>query len=795
MLALLSLSLPCLASGSWRSQLYPDDWTPGFADAQGRFLQDFSFAGYHAGMRELPEGFLEPVVDVTQAPYFADSSGQADATEAIQAAIDAVGKAGGGTVYLPPGIYKVSAPETRNFALGIPYSNVRFLGAGPDKTYLLLDCQQMRGKDVIRVYGSTRWNQPVGSTQSIAEDLTYPTQIIPLKGRPRFEVGDWVVITHDTTEAWMAEHNMDDLWRPGSIPGATFYRQVVAVDYDKETITVDAPTRYYLLPRDNARVYKVGEHVEEVGIAHLAIGMVEHPGKGWGSEDYEVPGTAAYEVHGSHAIRLLGAVNCWVKDVRSFKPEGNKNVHLLSNGILLSHSRFVTVQDVELHDPQYRGGGGNGYHFTLTSNDCLIIDCRAINGRHNYDFKQAYSNGNVITRCYAYSPDSLNSDFHMHLSPSNLIDQVIVDQDRFDAGWRGTSGTTPHGLTTTHSVFWNIRGEAYKSRYGAIVYSEQYGWGYVIGTQGPADQIQLGRNPRTLPEDYAEGVGRAADLDPPSLYADQLQRRLARGGIIHCPELDFRPPMPRIEIGYPQAGDRVIGEIPVRVAVNPPRPDVSLTKVTVLLDDEELFTGRTAPDELIVNTRQLQDGRHTLRVEAATDEGLSARQSITFLVSNRWSMVDRLDAPLETGWFGILSREMTVEVSEGWTYDQSRSEEFGRGESRRVRVKDSEEYLIWQAAGLETFTVILYAQTPDIADYVRLAVLDEKDWRSLTFATQVEESTDSPWHRILVTGAVPQGTEASQFRLTLVPGIGDGHGIQIGEVRLAGWRTSLDGGW
>ena len=42
---------------------------------------------------------------------------------------------------------------------------------------------------------------------------------------------------------------------------------------------------------------------------------------------------------------------------------------------------------------------------------------------------------------------------------------------------------------------------------------------------------------------------------------------------------------------------------------------------------------------------------------------------------------------------------MTVEVSEGWTYDQSRSEEFGRGESRRVRVKDSEEYLIWQAAG------------------------------------------------------------------------------------------------
>jgi hypothetical protein len=794
-LALLVISLPCKAAGSWRSELYPADWTPGFADAQGRFLQDFSFAGYHAGTRELPQGTLASVIDVTQAPYLADPSGQADATEAIQAAIDAVGQGGGGTVYLPPGTYKVSAPSTRSFALGIPYGNVRLMGAGTDQTYLLLDCQQMRSKDIIRVYGATRWNQPAGSTQPIAEDLTYPTQIIPLQGRPRFDVGDWVVITHDTTEAWMAEHNMEDLWRPGSIPGATFYRQVLAVDHDKQTITVDAPIRYYLLPRDKARVYKVGKHVEEVGIAHLAIGMIEHPGQGWGSEDYGVAGTAAHEVHASHAIRFIGAVNCWVKDIRSFKPEGNRKAHLLSNGILISHSRFVTVQGVELHNPQYLGGGGNGYHFTLTGNDSLIIDCAAYNGRHNYDFKQAYANGNVITRCYAYSPDSLNSDFHMHLSPSNLIDQVVVDQDRFDAGWRGSSGTTPHGLTTTHSTFWNIRGEAYKSRYRAIVYSEQYGWGYVIGTQGPADQVQLGTNPRTLPEDYAEGVGRAADLNPPSLYADQLQRRLARGGIIHCPELDFRPPVPRIEIGHPQAGDRVIGELPVRVSVNPPRPDVSLTKVTVILDEEVLFTGRALPDELIVNTRELDDGRHTLRVEAATDEGLSTRHSVTFSVSNRWSMVDRLDAPVETGWFGVLSREMTVEASDGWTYDKSRPEDFDRDESRRVRVADSEEYLIWQAAGLENFAVTLYAQTPAAADFVRVAVLDDAGWHSLAFVTEVEESADSPWHRILVTGTIPQQTEVTQFRLTLLPGIGTGSGIQICEVRLAGWRTSLDAGW
>jgi hypothetical protein len=32
---------------SWRSKLYPENWKPGFNDGQGRFLHDFSFAGYH----------------------------------------------------------------------------------------------------------------------------------------------------------------------------------------------------------------------------------------------------------------------------------------------------------------------------------------------------------------------------------------------------------------------------------------------------------------------------------------------------------------------------------------------------------------------------------------------------------------------------------------------------------------------------------------------------------------------------------------------------------------------------
>ncbi|HEY9248603.1 MAG TPA: hypothetical protein VIO38_05710, partial [Rariglobus sp.] len=49
MLAALAASGQPAASGPWRSSLYPQDWTPAFADASGRFLHDFSHAGYRRG--------------------------------------------------------------------------------------------------------------------------------------------------------------------------------------------------------------------------------------------------------------------------------------------------------------------------------------------------------------------------------------------------------------------------------------------------------------------------------------------------------------------------------------------------------------------------------------------------------------------------------------------------------------------------------------------------------------------------------------------------------------------------
>ncbi len=90
--------------GIWRSALYPEDWAPGDTDEEGRFLHDFSYAGYRHG-EELPDDIAGELVDVTD--FEADPTGENDTTEAIQQAIDTVEADEGGVVYVPEGLYRV----------------------------------------------------------------------------------------------------------------------------------------------------------------------------------------------------------------------------------------------------------------------------------------------------------------------------------------------------------------------------------------------------------------------------------------------------------------------------------------------------------------------------------------------------------------------------------------------------------------------------------------------------------------------------------------------------------------
>lgn len=523
-----------ISEDGWRSALYPENWKPGYKDAAGRFLHDFSYAGYHKSEVDIPN-IQNNVLDITKPPYLADNTGAEDVTSIIQQALDDAGMAGGGVVYLPAGIYRVKPPPSSNYSLRMGYDNIILRGAGPDSTFILNDETYMRKKDIIRVAGDwAGWFQSYGMTTDIRANLLQPTRIIPVESASGFSAGDDIIIHNPATEEFIAEHKMTGYWTEAAIKGVAFKRKIDSVDIEKNLIFIDAPTRYYLKTRDNAKIYHARKHLNECGIEYLSIGNTENPKEGWDEESYTVSGTGAYDVHFSQAIRFSYAEDCWVRNVNSYKPEDNlEDIHILSNFLLLDGCRQITVDSCFFQKPQYEGGGGNGYMYTLQSNDCLIKNSRANHSRHNYDFKYPFSNGNVIHNCRGEN-SKYSSDFHMYLSMSNLFDVFTVNGDYLESAFRPWGGSAIHGYSSTQSVFYNTFGEAYHPNRDYLIESRQWEYGYIIGTSGPASSVKTepvkgitnGYNYDTAPEDFVEGVGEGKDLHPVSLYLDQFERRI-----------------------------------------------------------------------------------------------------------------------------------------------------------------------------------------------------------------------------------------------------------------------------
>jgi hypothetical protein len=123
--------------------------------------------------------------------------------------------------------------------------------------------------------------------------------------------------------------------------------------------------------------------------------------------------------------------------------------------------------------------------------------------------------GDVLT------PEAAYSEHHHSLAMATLVDQCRMD-DGFLFENRGAYSEGA-GHTATESVVWGVSGKG-------KVTSKQYGWGYVIGTQGVSldTNVSTAGGNGTAPEDYVEGRDQGATLFPSSLYEDQRARRLAK---------------------------------------------------------------------------------------------------------------------------------------------------------------------------------------------------------------------------------------------------------------------------
>lgn len=520
----LVLSLSAVAADAQvRSSLYPNDWKPNFADDKGRFLHDFSYAGYHKSEVPLPE-IKGKQIDVTQAPYNADKTGKEDATAAIQKALDDAAAANGGIIFMPAGTYRVTFQKDLDYCIRIRSSNTVLRGEGLTKTHLFCDETTTRMKAVVAVRPDKApwWFNKNAEGTPITRDLPMPTRELSVETTKDYTVGQLVVVRADFTQGLIDDFGMTGKWQPTSnMRGITLLRRISAVDPSNNTITIDAPTRYGMKMRDKLRIYSIPDgNLRETGLEGFSVGMKRNPTPGLGEEDHATEGTGAHQVHASAAISMTSCEDSWAKDIGTYRPEGNdEKVHIHSNGLRINYCRQVTVTHCDFRNAQYHGGGGNGYLYTFNGNDCLIRDSYAENGRHNFDWQNMWCIGNVAFR-NTTKDGTLPSDFHMFVSTANLIDNMTVDGDFLECRYRPYAKPL-HGESGSQNVYWNTNGLSYANsgKRPWIVYSKQFGVGYVIGTRGPASKVL------TDTDDFLEHIGAGDQLTPSSLWIDQLNRR------------------------------------------------------------------------------------------------------------------------------------------------------------------------------------------------------------------------------------------------------------------------------
>jgi hypothetical protein len=257
----LSCMLPVQAE---RSLLYPADWTPGFGDGDGRFLHDFSYAGYRNGENLPTADMLGQRFNVV-AEFGADSSGKTDATAAIQSAIDAAAAAGGGVVFFPAGLYRCEG------SLQIKNSGIVLSGECSSNTFVYFTtCFAGSGHAHISFSGAVK---QLNATPLAADGQALSFEVC-VSDASAFQVGDDVTVGWTITDDFVAEHGMTGTWKAFNGQWQPFFqRRIVAIDRESvpQVVTLDVPLRYVARTRDHAVLTRTEGYLSECGVMHLAV--------------------------------------------------------------------------------------------------------------------------------------------------------------------------------------------------------------------------------------------------------------------------------------------------------------------------------------------------------------------------------------------------------------------------------------------------------------------------------------------------------------------------------------------
>lgn len=211
-------------------------------------------------------------------------------------------------------------------------------------------------------------------------------------------------------------------------------------------------------------------------------------------------------------------------------------------------------------------------------------------------------------------------------------------------------------------------------------------------------------------------------------------------------------------------------------------------EVVITLNKEHLYSGRTIPKpgSLMLNTREYENGRYNLSVSTLHPQFGRAVETIQFRMDNWWDLIEEMEPPVTTGFFGPVEQMKVREKSKGWDYADDRPDVLFGDTTRMLRGSDEDEYLIWSTPALQEVDVLLYVQDVSIEKGMELAVSpDGQHWSPLQIDDELIDTSGEGWHAYRVATKEALGTGNDWFRLTLHGNYPAEH-IQIGRVTLKG---------
>lgn len=445
-------------------------------DAKGNQIPDFSYAGYMASEKAIPN--VENKIFVPKQ--------EEDATLRIQAAIDYVSnlkpnKSGfRGAVLLDKGTFKISG------TLFIKKSGVVLRGSGNNENGAILLGTGLKREAIIRVLGVD--DKKLGETFEFNTTYTpLGTKKIQLKNTAKLKPSDEIIISKPLTNNWIKELKMDDFgaetgwigWKKDDWE-ITWNRVITNINGNE--VTLNAPLTMAL---DNvygaAKVtsYTWSGRIEQIGIENILMKSTYDESK---PKDEE---------HRWFGISIENAKNAWVKQV-SFK-------HFAGGAVsLLKTAQQITVEDCIATQPISEIAGFRRHTFYTEGQQTLFQRCYSENGYHDFAVGGFGTTGpNVFIQCESFMPFN-NSGAIGSWATGVLFDVSYVDGHSLSYNNREQNGRGA-GWTAANSVIWETSASKIECYNPPTAQNWAFGvWGGIMAGDGHWKDVNNHISPRSL---------------------------------------------------------------------------------------------------------------------------------------------------------------------------------------------------------------------------------------------------------------------------------------------------------